>query len=46
MGTVILIILLFAVAIGLMAWSKSKLLSQGKIIQRSNDFMEYAEILL
>ncbi len=44
MSAVIAVVIIFIVVVGISAWSKSRLMSQGKIIKRANDFMEYAEI--
>lgn len=42
-GIIVAVVLLVA-AIGFSAWWKGRLIGQGKIIQRTSDFVEYAEI--
>lgn len=44
MGEIILAVLLIVAAVGFSAWWKGRLIGQGKIIRRANDFVEYAEI--
>jgi|LAHS01.1.fsa_nt_gb hypothetical protein len=44
MDTVLILIFVSAIAIGISVWYKSKLLGEGKIIERDRDFAEYAEI--
>lgn len=44
MGEIIVAIILIIAAIGFSAWWKGRLIGQGKIIQCTSNFVEYAEI--